>query len=150
MAGVPRHWRIPVAVALLVAAGVGLSACGGSQALPLAASEHLGPTVPGRPGSDSWCKGVEQTADSLIGLGRGESLGIAARIVRNDVHRLASARARLADQSAASALQSATRAASQALTELRDGQDAGLTEAGRAAAAVTRALTRFKHAGAGC
>lgn len=133
---------------VFVAAGIGLSACGGSSALPLSASANLSPTISGKPGSRSWCSGLHKTAESLFGLGRGESYGVAARVVRKGEHRVDSALHGLPPHSAAaSTLQGAANLARRAASELLHRQNAGLALAQRVASQITAALTRLPQSG---
>lgn len=137
-----------LAVVAVAAMGIGLSACSGSGALPLSASARLPTTISGKPGSRSWCSGVHKTAESLLGLGRGESYGVAARIVRKSEHRVVSALHGLPPRStAASALQGAVRLARRAVSELLHRQNAGLVLARRTASQITLALTRLPQSG---
>jgi hypothetical protein len=135
---------------VLVTAGVALSACGAG--LPsLSQSEHLPPAVRGEPGSAPWCADMERTASSLVALGRGESSGVAARIVRNDERRVESALRNLPRRSgAAAALQDAAHDAGRALSELHDDPGAGLIDASRASSQITLALARLHSGGGGC
>lgn len=143
----PTRW----AVGLLLASGLFLSACGGPATLSLATSEKLPSVIQAKPRSAAWCTGLQKTADSLRGLGRGESYGVAARIVRNDHRRLASALRGLPRHSAtAAALQDAARTAALAVSELATAHNAGMTDANRAASQITTALTGPHPAGTSC
>lgn len=136
----------------MAAGGIGLGACGGSQTLSLSASEHLPPTISGAPGSSAWCTGMKKTADSVAGLGRGESDGIAARIVRNAEHRVESGMRHLPARSAtARGLQTSVATMRRAVSDLENGGSSGLTVANHASAQITRSLASLgSSTGASC